>query len=98
MAKRGVTIWDYIAWASLIGVSIWLILKLLGVITTPDWLEYSPLAGVVYIAGWAMHKLDRAGEDIENINGDMKDLRNEIKPINENITKIKAECPIFDSK
>ena len=45
-----------------------------------------------------MHKLDRAGEDIENINGDMKDLRNEIKPINENITKIKAECPIFDSK
>ena len=36
MAKRGVTIWDYIAWASLIGVSIWLILKLLGVITTPD--------------------------------------------------------------
>jgi len=105
MIKRGATIWDYIAWASLIGVSIWLILKLLGFINTPGWLEYSPLAGVVYIAGWAMHKLDRAGEDIKNINGnikdingDMKDLRNEIKPINENITKIKAECPIFDLK
>ena len=98
MVKRGATIWDYIAWASLIGVAIWLILKLFGFINTPAWLEYSPLAGVVYIAGWAMHKLDRASEDINHINGDVRDLRNEMKPINENITKIKTECSIFDSK
>ena len=79
-------IWDYLAWIVLFLILVWLILKIVGVIHTPLWLEYSPLLGAVYIAGWAMNKLDRATEDI-------KELRNDSKRIDSDVGIIKNSCP-----
>ena len=42
------SIWDYLFYASLLIISIWLILKVSGVISSPAWLEYGiPVAGAV---------------------------------------------------
>ncbi len=68
MKKRGWGIGDYLAWLILALIVLWLILKVLGFINTPLWLEYSPLFGAIYLTGWAMHKLDMATEDILNHN------------------------------
>ncbi len=82
------SIWDVLAWIALAGIGIWLLLKILGVIKTPLWLEYAPLYGVIYIAGWAMNKLDRATEDI-------KDVKKELKGIEEDMSKIRINCPVY---
>ena len=81
MGKRGTSFWDALAWIVLILIFFWVILKVLGIINTPLLLEYSPLFGVVYLAGWAMHKLDRASEDINEIKNFNKLTAQEINNI-----------------
>lgn len=83
------SIWDKIAWVVLVLIVIWLILKLLGVFNTPILLEYSPLFGAVYLAGWAMNKLERATEDIKDIKKEMNDVESDMVVIRKNCPKLK---------
>ena len=84
MEKR-FSIWDIIAWIILAGILIWLILKTLGILNSPLLIEYAPYFGAVYLAGWAMHKLETAVNEITNL----KKFRDEtIKEIND----IKTNC------
>ena len=83
--KREWNIWDLIAWIILAGILIWLILKTFGVINTPAWLEYAPLYGVVYIAGWQIHKLAGVSEDV-------KELKRFKEATIKEIHQIKNEC------
>jgi len=83
--KKRVNVWDIIAWIVLALILLWIILKVAGVINTPALLEFAPYFGAIYLAGWAMHKLDRAVDDI-----------NELKGFNratvEQINNIKTNC------
>ncbi len=79
--KRRPTIWDIIAWVVLAGIFIWVLLKVLGIIQTPLLLEYAPIFGAVYLAGWAMHKLDTASDDIRDLKNFAKQTANEVKGI-----------------
>ena len=85
--KGKTNIWDLIAWLVLFGIIVWLVLKTLGIIATPAWLEYAPIYGAVYLAGWAMHKL----EDISNDVNDLKKFKEstiiEINKIKTNFIK-----------
>lgn len=77
--KSRISIWDIIAWIVLALILLWLILKVSGIINTPIIIEYSPLFGAVYLAGWAMHKLENT---VKEVNG-LKGLKNAaIKQIN----------------
>jgi len=78
-------IWDYLAWVSLAGITIWVILKVLGIINTPNWLEYAPIYGAIYLAGWNVNKLERATEDI-------KELKYEIKEVKTETSIMKTKC------
>jgi len=89
--KKGASIWDILAWIALIGLGVWLLLKILGIIQTPPWLEYAPLYGVIYIAGWAMHKLHIATDNI-------KEIRKDVKEIETDVNKIRVNCPILLKK
>ena len=83
--KRGLNFWDILAYIILGLILLWLILKVLGIIKTPDILEYAPYFGIVYIAGWAMHKLYITADEVR----DLKKFRDiTIKEIN----NIKANC------
>ncbi len=85
MKNRHPTVWDIIAWVILAGIFIWLILKVSGLINTPVLIEYAPIFGAVYLAGWAMHKLDTASDDI-------KDLKKFARDTSSEVNKIKANC------
>lgn len=80
-----ISIWDIIAWLALAFIVVWLILKTLGIINTPLWLEYSPLYAAAYIAGWQISKLGRVAEDV----GELKKFKE--ATINE-IHTIKTNC------
>lgn len=76
--------WDILAWLVLIGILIWLILKMMGFFNTPLLLEYAPVFGAVYLAGWAMHKLDNAVDEIKEMKNFSKETIREINQIKEN--------------
>ena len=65
--KKKLNIWDVIAWVVLAGILIWLLLKTFGIINTPNWLEYAPLYGAVYLAGWQIHKLGVVASDVRDL-------------------------------
>ena len=65
--KKDESIWDLIAWIVLAGILVWLLLKTFGIINSPIWLEYAPLYGAVYIAGWQIHKLASVSEDVKEL-------------------------------
>lgn len=85
MNQKRVNFWDIIAWTVLGGIALWVLLKVLGIINTPVLLEYAPIFGAVYLAGWAMHKLDTASDDI-------KDLKKFSKETADQINNIKEKC------
>jgi len=84
---RKISIWDIIAWVVLAGILLWLILKVLGIINTPLLIEYAPYFGAVYLAGWAMNKLETAVKEV----GELKKFKDatikEIHLLKENCTK-----------
>ncbi len=91
MNKRGISIWDIIAWIVLALILLWLILKTFGVINTSPLLEYAPIYGAIYLAGWQIHKLEIVASDVRELKR-FKDLT--IKEIN----NIKINCAKNHSK
>jgi hypothetical protein len=87
MNKRRLNFWDVLAWVVLGLILLWLILKTLGIINSPLWLEYAPIYGAVYIAGWQIHKLAIVAREVDGLNR-FKDAT--IKEIND----IKTNCRI----
>ena len=84
--KKSGHIWDIIAWVILALIALWLILKVTGIINTPLWIQYSPLFGAIYLAGWSMHKLKTATDNI-------KDMKTELKDIDQDRNILKNNCP-----
>jgi hypothetical protein len=83
MPKK-ISIWDIIAWIVLAGILVWLLLKSFGIINTSIWLEYAPLYGAVYIAGWQIHKLKTVAEEVHELKRFKEATINEIHSIKHN--------------
>ena len=83
MVKRN--FWDWLAYAALAYIFIWLILKVTGVINTPLWLTYSPLFGAAYVLGWQVHEL-------KNVSTDVKDLKKFKNETLKEIQSVKLNC------
>lgn len=77
---------DYLAWFVLLGIFLWLVLKVAGVLNTPILIEYSPIFGAVYLAGWGMSKLSTAVRDVRGI-------KKEIRKLDVDFAKIRENCP-----
>ncbi|MBS3121680.1 hypothetical protein J4434_02240 [Candidatus Woesearchaeota archaeon] len=92
---KRISVWDYLAWCVLFGILIWLLLKVFGIINTPVLIEYAPYFGAVYIAGWAMQKLDRAIEDIRYLNRDIKEIKVDLKDIENDVGLIRKNCSVL---
>lgn len=98
MNKKGHSVWDVAAWVVLFLLAFWLFLKVTGRINTPLWLQYSPLFGVVYLAGWAMHKLDRATRDISDVKKEVSNVKSNLNSVESDVKLIKNNCPNFKTK
>ncbi len=81
---KRLNIWDILAWIVLVGILIWLILKTFGIINTPIWLEYAPLYGAVYLAGWQIHKLETVANEVHELKKFRTDTIREISNIKTN--------------
>lgn len=86
MVKK-IGLWDILAWIVLAGILLWLILKVLGIINTTLLIKYAPYFGAVYLAGWAMNKLETATREV----GELKKFKDatikEIHSLKENCVR-----------
>ncbi len=87
--------WDILAWICLGYIALWTILKMFGIINTPDWIIYSPLIGAIYIAGSAMNQLNRATEDISELKSETSSIKNKLNCLELDFHVIKRKCPLF---
>ncbi len=86
--KKGMNVWDIIAWIVLALILLWLILKTLGIINTPMLLTYAPYYGAVYVAGWAMATLIRATYDINRVDRNLSHLNKNFHELDKQIKMI----------
>ena len=84
--NRKINILDIIAWIVLAGILLWLVLKVFGVLNTPNLIESAPYFGIVYLAGWAMHKLDIVSKSVIRMGSTLRDLEKDV-------LMIKTVCP-----
>jgi hypothetical protein len=84
---KKISFWDVLAWIILALILVWLVLKTWGIINTPNWLEYAPLYGAVYLAGWQMHKLTTVAADAKDLKKFKEATINEINSIKTNCIK-----------
>jgi hypothetical protein len=85
--KRESSFWDILAWIVLALIFLWVVLKTIGIIHTPSWLEYSPLYGVLYLAGWQMHKLATVAIEVKDLKKFKDATINEVNIIKTNCVK-----------
>lgn len=76
--EQKIKLYDTIIWGGVIYITIWLILKMAGVIQTPLWIEYSPaLIGIVSFGGLLvklgiyfgkfLERMDRFDQDLKDL-------------------------------
>jgi hypothetical protein len=63
--KKNLSFWDFLAWIIFALIFLWLILNTLGIINASTWLEYAPLYGAVYLAGWQINKLATVAQEVK---------------------------------
>ncbi len=85
--NKELSIWDVLAWVALGIIILWIILKITGVINTPLWLQYVPVYGAVYIAGWQIHKLASVSEDVKELKNFKSETIKQIHFIKENCAR-----------
>lgn len=87
MTKQKYTIWDILAWICIMGIAIWLILKVTGIINTPLLLEYAPYFGATYIAGWLVHELKNNSRRLNKFDKFQQETIKEINDLKLNCAK-----------
>ena len=92
MNKRGMSFWDILAWVVLFLILLWLILKVLGVFSTPALIEYFPYFGLAYWAGWAIHKLGGVSRDVSQLKNFAGNTIKEVNDIKNELNKINLRC------
>lgn len=102
MEWKKMSFWDILAWIVLGLITLWLILKVMGIINTPLWLEYAPLFGAVYLAGRAMNILHRTAQDLQETKHEVRSLEKYVgrmeMELKQDIQKLDFEIGIIKSR
>lgn len=96
--KYKLNFWDYVFYTSLLVLSIWVLLKITGIIQTPIWLEYGvPVFSIIFTTlAFYKNLLDNIKEitiglatlnvKFTHLDGEFKEFKKEIK---EDISELK---------
>ena len=77
--------YDASPWVVLAGITLWLILKVTGVINTPLIIEYAPIFGAVYLAGAMVNKLNTVITEVKNVDGRLHHVELDVGIVKERI-------------
>ncbi len=86
---------DVLFWLGIAIMAVWIIGKLAGLIHSPTWVETLPIIGALVAvlsiglkAGRVLQKLDYVFDAVNELKGDMKEVKAELKAHDTRITAI----------
>jgi hypothetical protein len=85
---------DVLFWLGIAIMVVWIIGKLAGLIHSPTWVETLPIIGALVavlsigLKGRALQKLDYVFDAVNELKGDMKEVKAELKAHDSRITAI----------
>ncbi len=77
-SRHDTTIYNWLFWLSLLVTGLWFALKIAGVINTPFWIEFIPVASIIFGAGILFQKVEHIGDDLHDFKVEMGEFRKEI--------------------
>ena len=94
--RRRLDGWDYAFYFSLLIVVLWIILKSLGIIHTPFWLEYGvPLGGV---ALGVLTFYEKVFKNLFRLDSEVRVLKMEVVHINKDLEKVDSKVNHIDQE
>jgi len=87
-------IWDYLFYASMSVLTIWLILKVVGIIKTPVWLEYGVPIGSAIVSFATLfqsinNKFDKINDSISDLRSSDARLESKLIHLDRDIERLK---------
>lgn len=91
---RKLNVWDYIFYGSMLVLTIWLILKVTGVIKTPAWLEYGDLSAGIIIGVFSLYHnllktLMHVVVTVDHLEFDVHTLKDAMRIVKQDIDSLK---------
>jgi len=91
-------LYDVSPWVVLAGITLWLILKVTGVINTPLIVEYAPIFGAVYVAGVMVNKLHTVAKDVLEMKNDVKNIDKRVYHVEGGLLLVTKELSHFNKR
>ena len=104
---RKLNVWDYMFYGSMLVLTVWLILKVTGVINTPVWLEYGvPSAGIIIgvfslyhnLLKNLMHiviKVDHLESDVHVLKDGVDVLKSDVHTLKDDMRTVKHDISLL---
>ena len=75
MEMSKLSFWDYLLWIGAITILVWALLKMVGIIQTPAWINAIPIAaGALFLLG-AAYNIGKIMNEIEQTGNDVKEMK-----------------------
>lgn len=65
--------WDWMAYASVAIFTLWIILKMFGIIHSPLIVEFAPFLTMAFYAGWNIQKLNHLTNELKDFKIEVRD-------------------------
>ena len=110
LPKQKVSIWQILFYVSMASLTLWLILKLTGVIQTPDWLEYGFPAASLIISIFSFYqnlteniKLLSVGfatltVKVDHLESDMHVVKQDFGVLKHDVSSLKTDVSLIKKK
>jgi hypothetical protein len=95
ISKSDTAIYDWIFWISIAVIVVWMILKAVGVISSPVWQELLPFAGGLAALAAYFQKTGKHLQKIDNIEYDLHEFKTDTKA---EFKEIRAELKTHDNR
>lgn len=94
-SAHSTAIYDWLFWISLLITGLWFALKIAGVIKTPFWIEFIPVASIIFGAGILFQKVEHIGDDLHDFKLEMHEFKRNVEA---GFDEVKAELHKHDSR
>ncbi len=81
----------YISWMGVAIIVIWVLLKSLGVIHSPPWQELAPYFGAAVAFGGLITTINNLGGDIKELKVEIKEIRDKVHHLDKDVEIIKTK-------
>ncbi len=93
-----ISIGEAIAWIGLFLLIVWIILKLFGIIQTPEIFETAPIIMLALILGGLLSDIKNIKSDVRDVKSEVRNLGGSLMKLGQDFRQLKGEHEVIKSK